>query len=229
MTIHKDHRKRMKDRFSKGGMDALAEHEVLEMLLYYCIPRRDTNLIAHKLLDEFKTLPRVLNATVAELQVVGGMGDNAARFITFVRQLGRYFNNEDVNESDILWSLDRCHEYLQRHFICSRNETVVLLCLDAKCKLLGCYTIGEGSIHSANASIRKITEMALATNATSVVLAHNHPGGLAVPSPEDVQTTQLIARTLKTMDVVLLDHVVVSDEELVSLLYSGLYKPDINR
>jgi DNA repair protein RadC len=103
----------------------------------------------------------------------------------------------------------------------------MVLCLDAKCKKLGCHVVGEGSLHSANVSIRKIVKAVLATNATSVVLAHNHPGGLATPSGEDIQATQMIAKTLKTMDVVLVDHVIISDDELISLLYSGLYRPDM--
>jgi len=226
MSIHDGHRTRMKERFRNNGMDGLNEHEVLEMLLYYCIPRRNTNEIAHALLDEFKTLQRVLNASATELEVVGGMGKNAALFVSFVRQMDRFFVEKDTEEKDILWNLERCHKHLQRCFAGKKNETVMLLCLDAKCKLLGCPVVGEGSLHSANVSIRKIVGTALATNATSVVLAHNHPGGLATPSGEDVQATRLIAETLKTMEVVLLDHIVVSDDDYVSLLFSGLYKPE---
>lgn len=229
MSIHDGHRQRMKDRFRKNGMDGLQEHEVLEMLLYYCIPRRNTNEIAYALLKEFKTLPRVFNASAMELERVGGVGENAALFISFIRQLERYFPNGDVDEDDILWNLDRCHQYLQRRFVGRKNETVMLLCLDAKCKLLGCHVVGEGSLHSANVSIRKIVEAAVITNATSVVLAHNHPGGVAMPSAEDIHTTGVLAKTLQTMDVVLIDHVVVSEDEFVSLLYSGLYKPETNQ
>ena len=228
MSIHDGHRERMKDRFRKNGIASLQEHEVLEMLLYYCIPRRDTNEIAHALLKEFKTLPRVLNASARELERVDGIGKNAALFITFIRQLELYFPNDDVDPDDILWSLNRCHKYLRRCFVGKKNETVMLLCLDAKCKLLGCYVIGEGSLHSANASMRKIVEAAIAANATSVVLAHNHPGGLAVPSGEDVSTTQQIAEMLDKMDVKLIDHVVIAGDEIISMVDSGLYKPDIN-
>ena len=228
MSIHDGHRKRMKERFRDNGIDGLQDHEVLEMLLYYCIPRRNTNEIAHALLKEFKTLSRVFNASPAELERVEGMGENAALFLSFIRQLERFFVDKDVDEEDILWNLDRCHAYLQRCFGGKKNETVMMLCLDAKCKLLGCYVVGEGSLHSANVSVRKIVDTVLKTNATSVVLAHNHPGGLATPSGEDAQTTRLIADTLKRMEVVLLDHIVVSDGDFVSLLYSGMYKPNMD-
>lgn len=227
MSIHDGHRERMKRRFRRNGMDGFQEHEVLEMLLYYCIPRRDTNEIAHALLKEFKNLPRVFNATQKELEHVEGIGENAALFITFIRQLERYFPDPDVDPDEILWNLKRCHTYLQRCLVGKINETVMLLCLDAKCKLLGCHVVGEGGLHSANASIRKIVEIAMACNATSVVLAHNHPGGLAVPSGEDVRTTERIAKTLKTMDVVLMDHIIVAGKEMVSLVDSGLFSPDI--
>lgn len=226
MSIHSGHRNRMKERFRNYGIDGLEKHEVLEMLLYYCIPRRDTNAIAHALLEEFKTLHRVLNASPEELEVIGGMGENAALFISFVRQLGRFFKDDNEDEKDILWNLDRCHRYLQECFVGKKNETAMVLCLDAKCKMLGCHVVGEGSIHSANVSVRKILETVLATNATSVVLAHNHPGGLATPSGEDIHATHMIAQALKTVDVVLIDHMIVAGDDFVSLLFSGLYRPD---
>ncbi len=229
MSVHDGHRERMRDRFRKNGIGGFKEHEVLEMLLYYCIPIRNTNEIAHALLEEFKTLPRVLNASEKELVRVDGIGKNAAFFISFIRQLELYFPDDDVDPDDILWNLKRCHKYLRRCFVGKKNETVMLLCLDAKCKLLGCYVIGEGSLHSANASVRKIIKTAIDTNATSVVLGHNHPGGLAVPSGEDVRTTQEIAVALKTLDVRLIDHVVIAGDEIVSLVESGLYTPDIDQ
>lgn len=226
MSIHDGHRQRMKERFCRNGLDGMEDHEILEMLLYYCIPRRNTNEIAHNLLKEFKTLPRVMNATVKELEKVEGMGRNAAVYLSFVRQMERYFMPAETDEENILSSMDKCYRYLTKRFTARKNETVMLLCLDAKCKVLGCHVVSEGSVNSANVSVRKIVDVALSTNATSVVLAHNHPSGVALPSAEDIQTTQRVARALHMVDVILNDHIVVSDDDYVSMYLSGLYKPD---
>ena len=103
---------------------------------------------------------------------------------------------------------------------------VYLLCLDAKCKVICCRQISEGTVNSAGISVRKIVEVALAVNATSVILAHNHPSGIAVPSEEDIDTTFKVAKALKAVDVVMMDHIVVADDDYVSLAFSGLYKFD---
>jgi DNA repair protein RadC len=106
-------------------------------------------------------------------------------------------------------------------FFGRRNETVFLLCLDAKCKVLCCREIGEGSINYAGISVRKVVETALGVSATSVVLAHNHPSGVAVPSGEDIQTTRRIAAALSAVEIHLADHIIVADNDCVSLVQSG--------
>lgn len=226
MSIHDGHRQRMKQRFYRNGLDGMEEHEILEMLLYYCIPRKNTNEIAHNLLKEFKTLSRVLNATVKELEKVEGMGHNAAVFISFVRQMERYFSVPEIDGENILSSMEKCYLYLIKRFAARKNETVMLLCLDAKCKVLGCYVVSEGSVNSTNVSVRKIVDVALGCNATSVILAHNHPSGVALPSAEDIQTTRRVASALHMVDVILNDHIVVVDDDYVSMYLSGIYNPD---
>lgn len=225
MSIHDGHRQRMKERFYRSGLDGMEDHEVLEMLLYYCIPRRNTNEIAHNLLKEFKSLARVMNATVKELEKVEGMGHNAAVFLTFVRQMDRFFTPKD-KDVESLSSMEKCYLYLTKRLSARKNEAVMLLCLDAKCEVLGCHVISEGSVNSANVSVRKIVDTALSSNATSVMLAHNHPSGVALPSAEDIQTTRRVASALRMVDVILLDHLVVVADDYVSLSLSGLYNPD---
>ena len=100
------------------------------------------------------------------------------------------------------------------------------MCLDAKCKLLCCKKVGEGSANSAGVPIRKIVEMAMGYNASSVVLAHNHPSGLAIPSPDDIHTTRRVAAALDAVEISLADHIIVADEEFVSLAQSGVYRPN---
>ena len=225
MSIHEGHRQRLKDRFLREGLDNFDELYVLELLLYYCIPRKDTNPIAHALLDTFGSLTGVLEATVEELERIPGISHNAATFLNLVHQTGRYYQVKRVQTGDILRTIDQCGNYLIPHFYGRENETVFLLCLDAKCKVLGCKLVGEGSVNSANIPIRRVVETALNTNATTVILAHNHPSGLAIPSDEDVETTMRLAKAMEAVEITLADHIVVADNDYVSMVQSGYYRP----
>jgi DNA repair protein RadC len=133
-----------------------------------------------------------------------------------------------VNRSEnpkILNTTEAYGKFLVHNFHGRRDESVFLLCLDAKCKMLACQMVGQGSVSSANVPIRKIVELALSANATTVILAHNHPSGIAVPSEEDIEATERLAVALSAMDIILADHVVVSDKEFVSLAQSGIFDP----
>lgn len=229
MAIHDGHRQRLKDRFRTEGLDNFDEHEVLELLLFYCIPRKNTNDIAHALIHRFGSLAQVLDAPAEELAKVPGIGENAATFLTLTTAVGRYYLVNRSMQTVILPTVDACGKYLTPFFYGRRNETVFLLCLDAKCKVLCCKELGEGSVNSAGVPIRRIVEAALGVNATSVVLAHNHPSGLAIPSGEDVQTTRRVAAALNAVEIALADHLVVADEDYVSLAQSGLYRPETCR
>lgn len=220
-SIHEGHRDRLKTRFRKHGLDSFTDIQVLELLLFYAIPRRDTNDIAHRLLDHFGGLSQVLEASPGELKRVEGVGDHAATLLSLVTQIGRFYLVDRSKKETILPSIDDCGKYLMSFFFGRTNETVFLLCLDSKCKVLDCKQIGEGSINSAGISIRKIVETALTLKASSVVLAHNHPSGIALPSAEDIQATRRVAAALNAVEIQLVDHIVVADEDYVSLAQSG--------
>ena len=225
MSVHQGHRQRLRERFLEEGLENFKEHEVLELLLYYCIPRRDTNIIAHNLIDRFDTLAGVLEAPPSELKKVEGMGDGAATFIALLQAAERYYLVNKQDDGKPMTSVEACGRYLVPKFRNLRNESVYLLSLDAKCKMLSCRLVGEGSVNSAAVPIRRIVEMALEAGATSVVLAHNHPSGIALPSPEDVQTTRRLAMALSAVEIGLVDHIVVADEDYVSMVQSGMYRP----
>ena len=226
MSIHDGHRKRMITRFQEEGLDHFKEHEVLELLLYYTIPRRDTNPIAHELINRFGSLSQVLDARPEELAKVDGIGSASAAFLSLITAVGRYYLvNRTIQETQ-LTTLDQCGRYLVPFFHGRRNEMVYILCLDAKCKVLCCKEMGEGSVNSAGVPIRRIVEAALGVNATSVILAHNHPSGFAVPSGEDVQATKRVALALDAVEIALVDHIVVADDDFVSMAQSGWYQPE---
>ena len=221
MSIHKEHRQRMRERFLAEGLDHFTEYQVLELMLFYVIPRRDTNPIAHALIDRFGSLSQVLEAPVEELEKVDGIGPNAALLLNLITAAARYYAVNRTEKQKILRTIEDCGEYLKSFFVGRRSEMVYLLCLDAKCKVLGCREVGEGSVNSANVPLRRVVEIALGLNASSVVLAHNHPSGLALPSGEDIATTQRVAAALSAVDVHLVDHIIVADDDFVSLVQTG--------
>lgn len=223
MSIHDGHRQRLKERFRKEGLDSFDDLYVLELLLCYCVPRRDTNPIAHGLLDRFGSLSGVLDANPRELETVDGVGESISAYFSMLKAVWRRYEIQRAATAQPLKTIRQCGAFIKPHFLNRENETVFLLCLDAKCKAIGCLMVGEGSVNSASISIRKIVEMALTANATSVVLAHNHPSGLAIPSAEDIQTTRRLGKALAAVEIALVDHLIFADGEFVSLAQSGKY------
>lgn len=219
---HKGHRERLKKRFLEQGLDHFTDVQALELLLFYAIPLKDTNPIAHGLLDHFGSLAQVLEASPEELKKVSGISDHGAALLHLVVEMGRFYQVNAAQRTDRLTTLDACGEYMVPYFFGRTRETVFLLCLDAKCKVLCCKEIGEGSVNSASVSIRKIVETALGANATTVVLAHNHPSGVAVPSGEDMETTKRVAAALAAVEIHLADHIVVAEGDYVSMAQSGM-------
>ena len=225
MSVHEGHRQRLKNRFLTEGLDNFEELYVLELLLFYAVPRKDTNPIAHALLDHFGSLTGVFSATVEELEKIPGITNHAAVLLHLIPQVSRYYQVKRSQAGDVLQTISQCGNYLVPYFYGREYETVFLLCLDAKCKVLGCKLVGVGSVNSANVPIRRVVEIALNTNATSVVLAHNHPSGMANPSDDDILTTHRLARAMEAVEISFVDHIIVSDDDFVSLRHSGYYRP----
>lgn len=225
MSIHKGHRQRLKERFSKEGLENFDDLYVIELLLYYCITRKDTNKIAHELLNKFGSLQRVLEAEKNELMQIDGVGEHAAVFLKLIREVGRYYQVQSSKVGQVLSTIEQCGKFMQPYFYGRDRETVFLLCLDAKCKALCCAKVEEGSVNSASISIRKVVETALSANASSVVLGHNHPSGLALPSGEDIETTKRLSKALQLVDIMLVDHLIFAEDDFVSVAQSGRYSP----
>lgn len=225
MAIQDGHRQRMKDRFRKEGLDHFDERYVLELLLFYCIPRQDTKELACRLLDHFGSIVQVLEATAEELEKVPGVAEGVSTFLSLRGAVERYYQMKKASQNEtILDTANACGAFLKPYFLGKRNELVYILCLDAKCKALSCKQLGEGSVNSANVPTRRIVETALNANATSVILAHNHPSGLAIPSNDDIQTTYRIAQALDAVDIQLVDHLVFTEDDYISMNLSGYFR-----
>ena len=220
-SVHSGHRDRLKKRFLTQGLDNFTDIQALELLLFYSISRQDTNPIAHRLLEQFGSLSQVLEAPAEELTKVEGIGEHSAILLKLINEMGRYYLVDRAQRERILPTIDDCARYLQPCFYGRTMETVFLLCLDAKCKVLSCREIGEGTINSAGISVRKVVETAIREGASTVVLAHNHPSGIALPSAEDIHATRRVAAALQSVEVHLADHIVVADNDYVSLVQSG--------
>ena len=219
-SIHKGHRERLKQRFLEVGLDNFTDVQVLELLLFYAIPQKDTNPLAHALLERFGSLSQVLEADISQLKKVPGISEHSATLLALVTQLCRYYQVDSAQRVEILRSLDDCGKYLVPRFFGRTRETVFLLCLDAKCKVICCKEIGEGSVNAASISTRKVVETALSCNASSVILAHNHPSGVALPSDDDIVTTRRIYAALEAVEVTLADHIIVAEGDYVSMAQS---------
>jgi DNA repair protein RadC len=211
------------ERFRKEGLDGFNDIQALELILFFSIPRRDTNELAHQLLDRFGSLSRVMDASQEELMEVPGVGLNTATLLRLVKEGGRFYQVDRAKRDTLLPTMADCARYLMPFFLGKQQEMVYLLCLDAGCNAVACREVGAGDVNAAVVSPRRVVELALAEKASSVVLAHNHPSGVALPSAEDVNVTRRLAAALAAVDVVLLDHLIVADNDYVSLVESKLF------
>ncbi len=219
--IHDGHREKMRRRFLVGGLEPFADHEALELLLYYAIPRRDTNETAHLLIERYGSLSAVLSAPVEDLQKVPGVGEHAALLLRLVPKLCQKARLAEAGQETVLNSAEKVGAYLLDRFEGERNEVIYQLCLDRKGKLLTCKRLTEGGVSSVDLNIRAVVENAVISSASAVVLAHNHPSGVALPSQDDYLTTDRVLAALKPLEVELVDHIIVADGDFVSLAESG--------
>ena len=226
MSIHKEHRQRVKQRFLGEGLDHFDEVHALELLLFYSIPQGDVNPLAHRLLNHFGDLRQVLEAPPEQLMAVSGVGEHTAILLGLFKGISQKYLIGHTDSILHLDTLEDCGSYLMDRFLGRRDEVVMLLCLDAKRMPLCCRIVSEGSVNTAEVSVRKVVEAALAVNATSAVLAHNHPSGIALPSMEDIVTTRRVALALDAVGITLEDHIVVAGRDYVSLVRSNYYDPE---
>lgn len=216
-AIHTGHRGRVKEEFLTRGIEGWPDHRVLELILFYAIPQGDVNPLAHELVDRFGSLSGVLDALPEELMKVKGMGEHSAAMLKlFPAVLGRYLEGR-TEPGQIVHTVEEAGHVLAPYLYGSRNEMAYVLCLDAKEKLLGVRKISEGNNSSSDVTIRRVAEECLALRASFCYLAHNHVSGIALPSPEDMNTTNVVRIALEPLGVRLVDHLVFVDGDLVSI------------
>ena len=215
--LHRNHRKRMRSRFNENGLDSFSDHEVLELLLFFAIPRVNTNETAHRLLNRFSSLSAVLEASADELKSVKGIGENAATLINLFSQLTRRYEIDRSRPRDCFTSMGDVGKYLVNHFIGATREHVELLLFDAKMHMTEHITVHEGAVNSSDVNPERIAEIVFSRRASCFVLAHNHPNGRCIPSDEDIAVTRMLKNAFRPFNVDMLDHFLVCGGEYIRL------------
>jgi len=207
----------MRTRFMHGGIDSFAPHEALELLLFYAIPRKNTNPIAHELIKHFGSLTALLEAPPERVMRVPGIGESAAALIALILPIARMAEKERLGEKPLMTNIKAAKAYCSRLFHGVREEVLYVICLDAQGRVLRAVRALTGTIDEITIYPRVILDIALTHKAHSIVLAHNHPSGLEEPSDADLQTTDYLRTTLGAVGVPLLDHIICTDNGCVSI------------
>ena len=220
-NVHDGHRARQKEKYRTHGLESFTDIEALELLLFYAIPRADTNEIAHALLDRFHGFRGVMEAEPSELQQVPGIGENTAGLLRLVRDINSRYQRAAIPRGTRIRSAREAGEYLLPQFEYRTEECSVLLCLDTAGRVIGCHVLAEGTAAMVDIGMRDIVETVLRDKAARAILAHNHLSGIALPSADDVETTRRLFRMLQMIGVELVDHIIVSEGDFVSMRDSG--------
>jgi DNA repair protein RadC len=216
------HRARLRARFLAGGAGAVAEHELIEMVLFLALPRRDTKAIARELLARFSSYANVISAPLAELLSVPGLGEAGAAALKLVQASAQHLAKTEVLYRPVLSNWDRLMEYLQAVLAREKVEQFRVLYLDNRNKLLADLPQARGTVNHTPVYPREVVKRALELHATAIILVHNHPSGDPSPSDEDIAMTRDIKNAAAALDIVLHDHVIVGNGRWLSFRKAGL-------
>lgn len=221
-NLHEGHRQRLKQQFLDNGLSSFQTHNVLELLLFYARPRADTNEIAHLLLNEFKTLSGVFNAPHEELLKVRGLGENGATLLKLIPQLlSVYSISQNANQP--MNSLKAICNYFFGCYIGVKTEQLRVCCLDDNLNIVSCSVVQDGGVNAVPINVRKIVEITFRSNCSLIILAHNHPNGVPIPSDADIKATRQLTNILDTIGIKLLDHVIVGPNNAISMKDAGYF------
>lgn len=225
-SIHAGHRERLRERYARSGMDDFADHEVLELMLTYAIPRVDVNQQAHRLVERFGSVAGALDALPEELCEVDGIGPGAAQFLTMLPCLFRRYALNKCEPGEPMDSAGKIGEYLQAKYTGITFERVYLLLFDNSMRLIDCCHLDDGAVNCSKITVRKVAELCLIKHAACAVLAHNHPMGIAIPSAADIEVTQTVENALESIGVQLLEHIIVTENNQAPIMrhHKGLLR-----
>lgn len=217
---HKGHRDRMKEKFLNFGPSIFEEHELLEMLLYYAIPQKDTNPIAHRLLDRFGSLAGVMDAPI-ELLMEEKISKNTAFLLKYIPEIAIIYRNQKIQTSENEDIIEKIKDTLVNIYLNKSQEMAYAIFLNSKMKIISTIRISEGNHTSTDLDINKICTSAVKTKAKFVIISHNHPSGDSTPSESDIISTIKLRTALETLNVFLLDHFLIADDKCLSFYDNG--------
>jgi DNA repair protein RadC len=217
-----EHRKRLRERFCKNGTEGMHDYEILELLLTYAIPRKDIKPRAKELINRFGSLSSVLDAGQKELEEVANIGPISSTLIRLIKETCGVYLGEKMKNKDVLSSPQAVLDFARLKLAGLPHEAFMVIFLNTKNKVLSYKVIQEGTVDRAVVYPRRLVEEALAHHASGVILVHNHPSGDSAPSQEDKQLTRSLVEAARTIDLRVLDHIIVGKEGYCSFLESRL-------
>ncbi len=231
-NIHKGHRERLRQTALKTGINNLPEHQVLELLLSFVIPQKDTNPLAHDLINKFGSLAGVFEADTNKLKSVKGMGEISASFISICGQLPQIYKNSKIKDKVILSSPSLAIQYFENIISVDAKEKFYIAYLNSKCEVLKSENFSTGGISKITIDIKELVHNILQLPTTAVIICHTHPEGKAKPSSDDITFTKHLSMTLQSIGIKMLDHIILSSDSHFSFLNEGLideYKQELNK
>ncbi len=216
-NLHSKHRERLRDKFMKVGIDGLQEHEIIELLLFYAIPRKNTNEIAHKLINEYGNLGNIFDAEEENLVKIAGVGESVATMFRLMRECVNKYINDKNNIANVHLTPLNINTYIKNLFYGHTKEVAYAVLLDSDCSVKKVKKLSSGTVNATPIYPREVVKLAVNERYPYLLLAHNHPNGSAVPSPDDLKITKTIELALNFVEVRLVDHVIVAGEKTISL------------
>jgi DNA repair protein RadC len=221
-NLHAGHRSRLRRRFLDEGLDSFEDHQVLELLLFFAISRRDTNEVAHILLRRYGSLSSVLEADPVDLARTEGVGEAAATLLSLMPALTRRYSMDRASQKNhLLATSERAAEFLLPLMTGRTEEVFYVVCLDTQCRVIVPALVVEGLPDRAHIEPRQAIEVALRHKAHSVILAHNHPSGQAKPTTADHRVTQTLVNAFSAIDIAVRDHIIVAGKDWYSFARAG--------
>lgn len=224
---HEGHRRRMRERYRAQGLDAFAPHEILELILFYAIPQRNVNPLAHGLMQRFGSLHGVLDAPPEQLMQVPGVGEYAATLLSLFSQVSKQVEISRAGKMEMIRNREDAEEHCKRLLAGCNRERFYVVCMNGQMEVIADALVAQGSLTEVPAYPRLVVQAALNHNAHSVLLCHNHPGGTLVPSQADLDATAAIAGLMEGIEVVLADHIIVAQGQALSMVSFHLMEQDM--
>ncbi|MCU0530690.1 MAG: DNA repair protein RadC [Syntrophales bacterium] len=219
---HLEHRKRLKDRYARAGLDGLPDYEILELLLCYAVPQGDVKPRAKALLRQFGSLQGVLDADRDDLQGVKGIGPHSSLLFKLLREVSALYLRRKSEAKEQVSSTKELIDYCLSSMGALKDEHFAVIYLNARNRIITVETIQEGIVNQAVVYPRKVLEKALTHKASAIILVHNHPSGHVRPSDADIRLTRVLQDAARVMDIALHDHLIVGENRFFSFREEGI-------